>query len=255
MNHEGRIALARRVTEFVLQRHPDVIAVAIHGSTAHGEDREWSDLEMFAVTRGKPDVRGYGTIHGGIVVEIALASEEDALREVSNTPGNWPVSVDGWLHTIPTHDPMDLLPRLAALAANPDPEALRRHARGALVGMYEDLCKMRNHAAAGEDAMVRFIAPNFAAWGVAGFLGHLNRQHYNGTRNLLTKPKDFATLPPHFWEDFPRLLGAEGGAQDLLARSEQMYEECQELLRASDGPVPGDLPLEDGLERGRSPIP
>lgn len=28
--------------------------------------------------------------------------------------------------------------------------------------MYEDLCKMRNHAASGEEAMVRFMAPSFA---------------------------------------------------------------------------------------------
>lgn len=78
--------LARRVTDFVLRRHPEVIAVAVHGSTVHGEDREWSDLEMFALTRGKLDVRGYGTIHDGIVVEVELMSEEDARREARRTP-------------------------------------------------------------------------------------------------------------------------------------------------------------------------
>lgn len=32
MDHEGRIALARRVTDYVLRHHPDVVAVCIHGS-------------------------------------------------------------------------------------------------------------------------------------------------------------------------------------------------------------------------------
>ena len=252
MDHETRLEIARRVTDFVLRRHPEVIAVAVHGSTAHGEDREWSDIEMFAVTRGPHSARGYGTIHGGVVVEVSLVSEEDALRVVSSPPGNWPVSVDGWLHTLPTHDPEGILLRLASLAANPNADALGRHARGALVGMYEDLCKIRNHAATGEDVMVRFIAPNFAAWGVAGFLGHLNRQHYNGTRNLLTKPREFASLPLHFWEDYPALLGAQGTTADLLRRAERIYGECRELLRATGTSLPDEQSLEDGLESGRS---
>lgn len=253
MDHAERLALARRVTDFVLQRHPDVVAVAICGSTAHAEDREWSDLEMFAVTRGKPGARGYGTIHGGIVVEVELVSEEDAMRVVTSVRGDWPVSIDGWLHTIPTHDPEGLVARLAASAAHPDPAGFDRHVRGALVGMYEDLCKMRNHVASGEEAMARFMAPNFAFWGLASFIGHLNRQSFNGTRNLLTKPRDFPTLPPHFWEDYPALVAADGSARDLLARAERMYGGCRVLLQSAGIESPESGSLEDGLERGRSP--
>jgi len=128
MDHERRMALARRVTEYVLRRHPDLIAVAVHGSTAKSEDREHSDLEMFAVTRCRTETRGYGTIHEGIVVEIELVSEEDAMREAGTVTGKWPMAADGWIHTIPTHDPEHILPRLAALASHPDPEKLARSA-------------------------------------------------------------------------------------------------------------------------------
>lgn len=95
MDHATRLALAQRVTDFVLRRHSNVLAVALHGSTAKGKDREWSDLEMLTITRGKPDVRGYGTVHEGVVVEIALVSEEDAWREADHVTSSWPIVADG----------------------------------------------------------------------------------------------------------------------------------------------------------------
>jgi len=244
--------LARRVTEYVLRRHPEVIAVAVHGSTATSEDREHSDLEMFAVTRGRTETRGYGTIHEGIVVEIELVSEEDAMREAGTVTGKWPMAADGWIHTIPTHDPEHILPRLAALASHPDPEKLARSAGGTLISMYEDLCKIRNFLAAGEEPLARIMCHGLALHGVAPFVAFLNRKHFNGIRNLMTKPREFSILPPHFWEDYPRLLAVDGETRDLRERAERLYRECRETLASKGETFLDDLSLEEKLERGRS---
>lgn len=249
------MAVASRVTEYVLRRHPEVIAVAVHGSTAKSEDREHSDLEMFAITRGPSDTRAYGTIYDGIVVELVLIPEEEALREAAGSSWGWPMSADGWIHTFAMHDPGNLLPRLSTLAANPDPEELARTARWAITPMYEDLCKIRNFLAAGEEPLARVMCHGFALYGVARFLALLNRQHYNGIRNLLTKPREFSVLPPHFWEDYPRLLGVDGKTEDLAQRAERLYAECRELLPRIGGGISDDLSLEEKLERGRAPRP
>jgi len=244
--------LARRVTEYVLRRHPEVIAVAVHGSTATSEDREHSDLEMFAITRGRTETRGYGTIHEGIVVEVELVSEEDAIREAGTVVGNWPMSADGLIHTVPTHDPEGVLPRLSALASNPDPEKLARSAGGVLTSMYEDLCKIRNFLAAGEEPLARVMCHGFALHGVAPFVAFLNRQPFNGIRNVLTKVREFSILPPHFWEDYPRLLAVDGETRDLGERAERLYRECREILASKGETFLDDLSLEEKLERGRS---
>ena len=231
--------LARRVTDYVLRRHPEVIAVAVHGSTATSEDREHSDLEMFAITRGKSETRGYGVIHEGIVVEIELISEEDATRGAGTTGMNWPMSADGWIHTVPIHDPENVLPRLAALASNPDPQTLASSAVGVLNSMYEDLCKIRNFLAADEESLARVMCHGFALHGVAPFVAFLNRQHFNGIRNLLTKPREFSILPPHFWEDYPRLLAMDGETRELAVRAERLYGESREILVSRGGDYSG----------------
>lgn len=83
--------------------------------------------------------------------------------------------------------------------------------------MYEDLCKMRNFVMSGEHEMVRFMAPNFALYGPARFLALLNGQYYNGTRNLLTKPREFSRSTPN-WDDYPRLVTADDTPDGLLPR-------------------------------------
>jgi len=65
MDHEARMALAGQVTDFLRRAHPEIVAVAIEGSTAKGEDRAHSDLERVAVTRGPSKVKAYQTLTAG----------------------------------------------------------------------------------------------------------------------------------------------------------------------------------------------
>jgi len=74
----------------------------------------------------------------------------------------------------------------------------------------------------------------------------------HGIRNLLTKPREFSILPPHFWEDYPRLLAVDGETRELAVRAERLYGECREILAAKGETIPDDLSLEEKLERGRS---
>lgn len=252
MDHEARMDLARSVTEILLRRHPNVVAVAIVGSTAKGEDREHSDLEMCAYTEGTPDTRAYSLVHRDIVVEVALEPREKALEEAGRADAWWPVSADGWVHPLPLHDPEGLLPRLADAASRPGPERVAVALNAAFTAVYEDLCKMRNHLASGEEAMARFAAP-FCALNVANYVALLNGQHYNGTRNLLTKPREFEELPPHFWEDFPPLLAVDAPTDALMGHAERLHQECRAMW-----PFPERAPwavedLEAALELGRIP--
>jgi predicted nucleotidyltransferase len=251
MDHDSRMALSRQVTEHLLRNHPDIVAIAIQGSTAKGEDREHSDLEMIAITEGKSDTQHYQTIYGGIVVEVVFYSREEAEKEAASVGFDWPVVADGWVNALATYDPENLLPRLAGLAANPDPEKVIQGRRGAITALYEGLCKMRNFALDQEDDMVRLMSP-FLAVDAAKFLSLLNSQHYNGMRNLLTKPRDFAVLPNHFWEDYPTLLTANAQPKDLMERAERLYEECRELWTATRPAYPEEGgTLEEALVHGR----
>jgi len=253
MEHAARVLLAKQVTDFLIRRHPEVAAVWIEGSTAKGEDRDHSDLEMGMATRGESDIRSYQCIFEGIVVEVEIKSQEDALRRASAVDVNWPMWADGYVHALATYDPEGLVPRLASLAQNPDPAKVSRALISAFTGMYEDLCKIRNFAISGEEPLLRLMSMGFALYGVARFLGLLNRQYFNGIRNLLTRPREFRSLPLHFWEDFARLLAAEGPAQELLQRAERLHAECRGLLLASGNAFPEGPSIEQALEEGCHP--
>ena len=242
--------LARAVKDYVLAHHQDVLAVVIEGSTAKGEDREHSDLEMNVITRSASDTKYYQFIFEGIVVEVAFGAVEDSLRNARTVTKHWPIAADGWTGSVPLFDPDGILPRLAALTANPDPVQADEAMRGVLVSMYEDVCKIRNLMVSGEVRLARYVSL-FVGEQAARFLGLLNRQHFNGTRNLLTKPRDFERLPPHFWEDYPALLAVEGTADDLARRAERMYAECDGLWVAAGHARPPAKAFDEAMAQGR----
>lgn len=252
MDHASRMELAQRVTAFLLDHHPSVVAVALEGSTAKGEDREHSDLEMSAYTEGEPDTRYYSIIHRDIVIEVGFESTSRALEEARKRDGWWPIRADGWAETLALHDPDRWLPRLAEAAIRLVPEDLPLARLGALTALYENLCKMRNFAASGERSMVRFMASDLAIT-AANYLALLNEAYFNGVRNLLTKPQEFASLPIHFWHDYPALLGVEVPADRLLQHAERLFRECEAIWPHPDRRPWESEDLEGALELGRVP--
>jgi hypothetical protein len=238
MDHASRVALANKVKDYLVRQHEDLVAVWIEGSTAKGEDREHSDLELGAITRGEPHVRYEPLVWGGIVVEVDVKSQRDAFQQAATVDSHWPMWADGYGRSLPLYDPEGLLPKLVELVSTPVPSKFPLALRHSFATMYEDLCKLRNFAASEEDRLLRVLASGFAIHGIACFLGLLNRQYFNGVRDLLSKPRDFPTLPPHFWEDYPVLLAAEGTSRELLAKAERMHMECRKLLEESGSALP-----------------
>ncbi len=249
MKHDQRVALARRATDYLLKRHPDIVAVWVEGSTAHGEDMKHSDLEMSVITKGAPDTDFYQLVHEGIVIEIAFASEEDVRREVTSIDYNWPFSADGLVNCMPLHDESGLLQELATSLSRPKEKDVEIGMRRGMTNMLEDLCKIRNHAARGEKDMVRFVSSYFG-YDVARFLSLLNRKHYNGTRDLLTRPRAFEKLPEGFWKDYPALLTVTGSAEDLMEAAERLYISCYDLWRSEGQDFLKADTFEDLLELG-----
>lgn len=250
MDHAERLRLADRVTRLLMKWHPEMLAVAVTGSTAKGEDREHSDLEMTVITRDMPRVRAYSAVHEGIVVEVIFQSLRDAERETSEIGSSWPVSIDEWIHVLPTSDPNNIFKRLAHIAANPSAEKLTKSLSFRLTAAYEDLCKLRNFATAAEDDLLRFMSPFFAL-NIAIFLGFLNGEYYNGLRNIITKSSSLKDLPKHFSEDFIPLMNVTAPTASILDHAERLFAECSDLLRDRGFRWPPEDDLEAALRAGK----
>jgi len=181
---------------------------------------------------------------------VAVEPESEFLASMD--ANRWPIGADGAVFALAVWDPEGLVPQRASRAKSVDEAKVPPALDGRFYDLFEDVCKMRNFIEAGEATMARFMAPH-VAYAAAVTLGLLNRQHFNGSRDLATRPRDFDTLPPYFWEDYLPLLGATGSSEELVTHALRLLAEIRSLWSAARGGDPEPLNLEEKLSRGACP--
>jgi hypothetical protein len=88
-------------------------AVGVHGSLAHGDDADGSDVHIVVVTRfagtgPPPSTRRVD----GVVVDVGVIGADEYLRHARTLTTSWPLAADRYLTTKPLHDPDVWLPKL-----------------------------------------------------------------------------------------------------------------------------------------------
>ncbi|MCU7723752.1 nucleotidyltransferase domain-containing protein [Actinoplanes sp. KI2] len=109
-----RARLAVRLGEMIERRWPaDVQAIGVHGSLAHGDDHDGSDVNMLVVTfragaGPKPALRQVD----GTTVDLTVVTAEEGLRRARELTARWPLEADRHVTTRPLHDPKGWFARL-----------------------------------------------------------------------------------------------------------------------------------------------
>lgn len=109
-----RWTLAERVAEAVRRRHPaDVLTLGVHGSLAHGDDHDGSDVDIVVVTyRPGTGPRPVTRQVDGILVELTVVGSDDYLQAARTLSVSWPLKADRYVTTRPLYDPRNWLPTL-----------------------------------------------------------------------------------------------------------------------------------------------
>jgi Nucleotidyltransferase domain len=122
-----RWAVAERVAEALRQRWPSQLqAIGVHGSLAHGDDTDASDVDLVAITKHPRTGPPAGSRRiDGIIVDLGVISADEYLRHARTLTTSWPLAADQYITTRALHDPDAWLPRLrdTHLAALADTEA------------------------------------------------------------------------------------------------------------------------------------
>jgi hypothetical protein len=108
MTHEDRLALGRELTARLLDRHGTdaLLAVGLHGSVVHGDERDEPDLDLAVVTAGpEVEVADRALRHRGVVVELGVITAEAYLHEAAQIGPTWPLAADQYVNHLPVHDP------------------------------------------------------------------------------------------------------------------------------------------------------
>jgi hypothetical protein len=151
-----RWVVAAQVADAARRRFPaDILAIGVHGSMAHGDDADTSDVDLVVVTY-RPDAgpRPVTRRIDGVLVDLGVVGADEYLRHARSLGTSWPLAADRYVTTRPIHDPTGWLEKLRdvhlgrlAEARNAEFTALAReawcraasaHARATrLAGWYE----------------------------------------------------------------------------------------------------------------------
>ena len=99
--------LATRLRDVILRRwSAEVRAIGVHGSLAHGDDTDSSDLNLHVVTY-RPNAGPPAALRrvDGILVDLSVGSADDCLRRATELTPRWPLEADRYLSTRDLFDP------------------------------------------------------------------------------------------------------------------------------------------------------
>jgi Nucleotidyltransferase domain len=109
-----RWTVAEQVAQAACRRFPaEVLAVGVHGSLAHGDDTDTSDVDLVVVTY-RPDTGPRPSTRrvDGVLVDLGVVSADEYLQHARTLSTSWPLLADRYVTTRPMHDPTDWLRRL-----------------------------------------------------------------------------------------------------------------------------------------------
>lgn len=109
-----RWTVAEQVADATLRRFPaDVLAIGVHGSLAHGDDTDTSDVDMIVVTyRPGGGPRPVTRRVDGVLVDLSVIGADQYLQHARTLSTSWPLAADRYVTTRPIHDPDAWLERL-----------------------------------------------------------------------------------------------------------------------------------------------
>ncbi|MEH0935093.1 nucleotidyltransferase domain-containing protein [Micromonospora psammae] len=110
---DPRWRVADRVADAARRRFPaEILAVAVHGPLAHGDDDGGGDGEVGLLlvtyrpgTGPAPSTRRVD----GVLVDLTVAGAEDYLRQARGLTPLWPLTADRFVTTTALYDPTDWL--------------------------------------------------------------------------------------------------------------------------------------------------
>ncbi len=202
MNHKMRIAIAKRLKQKILRRYGDnVLGIAIYGSVAKNEDRRYSDLEMYVITKRKLEKRESRYVYRGMPVEISYIPEREMLRRAHQISPDWPLVHDFYRSYLILHEKDAWFTKLERTVLLHDPEGFKRAIKKSLVWLNELVGKIKN-AYSHDDHFLFLWLTSFLGWESILFMGLVNQRYYRSERCFFKTVFEFPLLP----RDYRNLL-------------------------------------------------
>lgn len=227
-----RWVIAEEVADAARRRFPAaILAIGVHGSLAHGDDTDASDVDLVVVTHRtgtgpRPSTRRID----GILVDLGVIGADEYLQHARTLTTSWPLAADRYVTTKPIYDPHAWLERLrdvhlsrladaresefTALAREAWCQGAAAHARATRLAAWHET-----------DAALLMLAE--ARIAAAAVIGLLTRTYFRNTADAVTR----TGLAGAGITELGAVLQAQ--ADELAARGRPVDSEVDDLFDPS----------------------
>jgi hypothetical protein len=187
-----RWRVAEAVTDAVRRRFAkDVLAAGVHGALAHGDDTEYTDVDLVVVTfRAGAGPRPGSRRIDGVVVDLGVISTDEYEHHARTLSTSWPLAADQYLTTTPLYDPRGCFGQLRDTHLNRLAEASGREFAALARAAWCEAKILQNRAARlaewyDTDGAVLVLGEARTATAVVE--GLLNRTYFTGSADAVTR--------------------------------------------------------------------
>jgi hypothetical protein len=248
--YDDRLELAHEITDVLLQRYGDHIrAIGLHGSMAHADVDERSDLDFHIVVADMEAIPVRSMWVDGVYVSLSVKTEEILLASAREVDELWAAGADRFVVKLALYDPDGVFDRVrrahveASSEASSDDAAFVEVARGLVFDAHEALSKASRYSDQGVRAATN-VCLHESLVAMALSVGLLTRTRWRGTHLAVAAAshvgreiEGFAASFDAASDDdrtFPERSQAAGGAARALRSHLERRGVVFEVRSASD---------------------
>jgi predicted nucleotidyltransferase len=198
MNHKERVTIAKALTKKIVRKYgEDIYGIVIYGSVAKNEDRRYSDLEMYVVTKKKLKVREVKYVYRGMNIEVSYIPAREMLHNAKIISPNWPIATDFYRSYFILYEKGNWFKKLRRAVASQNPRDFKSAMQKYLIWFYELMAKIKNAYLYRDDYSFLWLA-SFLGWESVIFLGLVNQKYYKSERDVFKSVKRFPIRPKNY---------------------------------------------------------
>lgn len=232
MNHRARLRVAYALKRKILKKYGDqVLGIAIYGSVAKNQDRAYSDLEMFVVTRRKQTARDVRYVYKDMTVEVSYSSARTLLREARRVTTNWAIEADSYRSYAVIYEKNAWFEKLRRAVTTQDPQAFNKAIKKYMVWLHELMGKIKNAYRYRDNDLFLWLA-TFLGWESILLLGLMNRHYYKSERVMFAEVLSLPLLPRAYERLLRTLFRFTPAGRGAVYRGAlTLYRELRRLAR------------------------
>jgi kanamycin nucleotidyltransferase len=187
--------IAQKIKKKIIKKYKgQILGIAIYGSVAKNEDRKYSDIEMFVITKKRIKTSDLRYLYKGIPIEVSYISERKMLYGAKQITPNWPIVTDFYRSYLVLYEMNEWFKRLQKAVASQNPKEFERAIEKTLIWLYELIGKIKNAYLYKKNNLFFYLVSHFG-WESIILLGLINRRYFKSERCLFETVFEFPILP------------------------------------------------------------